>query len=135
LLGCEIIFVSSALKDLSLELIGDGISIWELHGILLGLVIVLTLGQWMSDYGHYFLRNLIKNLGVMPPVVILLFIGVVTVVHIPRIVIQEIEYRNGDIGEIWDPSQMNLSSSPYFEGWHRAGLWIQFDLFWWIKSD
>jgi hypothetical protein len=97
LLGCEIIFVSSALKDLSLELIGDGISIWELHGILLGLVIVLTLSQGMSDYGHYFVRDLIKHFRVMPPVVILLFIGIFTVVHVPRVVIQEIEYRNRDI--------------------------------------
>ena len=100
MLRCEIISVSSPLKDLSLELIGDGISIWELHSILLGLVIVLTLSQWMSDYGHYFVRDLIKHLGAMSPVVILLFIGIVTVVHVPRIVIQEIEYRNGDIGDI-----------------------------------
>jgi hypothetical protein len=109
LLGCEIIFVSSALKDLSLELIRNGISVRELHGILLGLVIVLTLSQWMSDYGHYFVRDLIKHLGVMPPVVIFLFIGIVTVVHVPRVVIQKIEYWNRDILEIWDPSQMKLS--------------------------
>lgn len=63
----------------------------------------------MSDYGHNFVGDLVKNFWVVPPVVILLFIGIATIVHVPRVVIQEIENRYRDIGEISDTSEMKLS--------------------------